>query len=72
MLGRILKHDAMWPCTVMMTTPSRQILGEIDDVFWFPAAGGPVAEDELNGSFIAFQNGNRSEPWALFAVRTKP
>ncbi len=57
----------------MLTTPSRQIIGEMEDVRWFPAAiGSVVAEDTLNGDkFTAFQNGNRSEPWALFLMRTR-
>lgn len=63
-----------WPCTVMMTNPSRQILGEMDDVRWFPAAIGPVSNEDtfINDAFTAFQCGNRTEPWARFLIRTRP
>lgn len=63
----------MFPCTVVMFIPTRQLIGEMDDVRWFPAAIGPVtAEDTLDSdTFTVFQCGNRSEPWALFAMRTR-
>ena len=64
-----------WPCTIMLmdTELSLQMIGELDDVRWFPAAIGPVvAKDTLiNDTHTAFQNGNRSEPWALFLMRTR-
>ena len=33
------------PCTLAMVSPSDQLLGEMDDVFWVPTAGALVAED---------------------------
>ena len=60
----------LWPCTLLMGNPSEQVLGEMDDVFWFGAAGGVLPEDTLNTDFTAFQSGNRSEPFAFFAIRT--
>ena len=62
-----------WPITLFRRTTSREIMGELDDVIWFPAQQGPVVpEDTLeNDEFTVFQSGNRSEPWALFAVRTR-
>ncbi len=62
-----------WPCTLMRRTGTNEILGELDDVRWFPASVGPVIpEDTLeNDTFTVFQSGNRSEPWALFMIRTR-
>ena len=64
---------ATFTSNVMMVDSSRQIVGEMDDVRWFPAAIGPVvAADDLAEVYTAFQCGNRSEPWALFLMRTRP
>ena len=53
-----------------MTNPSPQLLGVADDVLWFLAVGGVLLKDTINTNFTAFQSGNRSEPFAFFAMRT--
>ena len=58
------------PCTLLMATPSVQLLGEMDDVYWVPAFGTLTPEDVINTDFTAFQCGNRTEDWAFFAMRT--
>ncbi len=55
----------------MKTISGRQMIGELDDVRWFPAAIGPVVAEDTLGPRTAFQCGNRSEPWALFLMRTR-
>ena len=65
-----------WPCTIFLqdSAVGRQMIGEMDDVRWLPALIGPVvAMDTLLGdTHTVFQCGNRSEPWALFLMRTRP
>ena len=65
-----------WPCTIMMQDSGvgKAMIGELDDVRWFPATIGPVVTMDtlLGDTHTVFQNGNRSEPWALFLMRTRP
>ena len=58
--------------TYHMTTKllAGRCIGEPDNDFWFPAAGGPVAEDEIYGDYSAFSLGNRSDTWVHWAMRT--
>lgn len=60
-----------FPCTVVFSTPSTQIMAELSDVFWVSTFGTPASEDRFidGDAFRVFQNGNRTEPYAALAVR---
>ena len=57
------------------STPADLVLGEMDNVFWVSGhteTGFVTSEDTfaLSGdTFIAFQNCNRTDPWAFFAIK---
>jgi len=66
----------MFPITVLMALPSRQFLGELDNVFWLSGTGGLTAEDTLLDSGVSpeqqydvFQNVHRTDDWTLFAIK---
>lgn len=49
-----------------------EIVGELDDCFWFSGVGSVTSEDTItDGSEIyrVFQNGNRAEEFSLFALK---
>jgi hypothetical protein len=63
----------IWPIGFQMQTPSKQILGELDGVFWVSVFGsGLVSEDsiEIGGEqYRLFQNGFRTESYQYIAVK---
>jgi hypothetical protein len=63
----------MLPNIIVFSTPSAQILMEIDEVFWVSTFGGVVSEDRfIDGdgqSYRLFKNGNRSEAYAFLAIK---
>lgn len=62
----------MIPTVIVFFTPSVQVVMEIDDVWWVSAFGGVSAEDRFieNGEvYRVFQNGNRSDLYAHFALK---
>ena len=67
---------ALFPISIIMALPSRQFLGEIDNVFWLSGTGGLAAEDFLIDSgespeaqYDVFQNIHRTDDWTLFAIK---
>lgn len=61
----------LFPCTVYSVSGYVGIIGELEDVFWFPASVGGVApQDVIDGNFTVFGLGNRSEVWTRWAMRT--
>ena len=66
----------MFPLTLFMAEPSRQFLGEIDNVFWISATGGLTAEDSLLDTAVSpeeqydiFQNIHRTDDWSFYAIK---
>lgn len=64
----------LWPTIMWQMLPSLQILGELIDVYSCIVKGtGAVSEDTLtdaNGdTYILFQNCNRTDTWAFFAMK---
>lgn len=59
------------PCTIVFSDPAIQIYAELSDTYWVSAFGTPSSEDRFidTDAFRVFQNGNRTEPYAHFAVR---
>jgi len=67
--------STMFPCVIIMVTPTAQVLGELSDVRWVSAVADVaniVVEDQLDDgvdTWKVFQNCNRTNNWAKFAVR---
>lgn len=63
----------IFPPTLITNSPSVQIYGELDGIFWAgTAASGLVAEDKITVSDIdyrVFPAGNQSEPFQFFCIR---
>jgi hypothetical protein len=65
----------LWPATLIESIPDVIALGEMDNVFWVSAVtdgSNIVTEDTItkdNHTYKVFQNCNRSNNWALFALR---
>lgn len=66
----------IFPLTLLMTNPTRQWLGELDNVFWISATGGLTAEDFLLDTSVSpeaqydiFQNIHRTDDWSFFAIK---
>jgi hypothetical protein len=64
----------LWPNVLYQQIPSLQILGELIDVYPVVVRGiGAVSEDTMtdaNGNtYILFQNCNRTDTWAFFAIK---
>lgn len=69
-------HSPMFPCTLLMNSPGKQLLGEIPGVFWVSNGGGVNAEDPITDNsvspaegYIAFKNIHRTDPWTFLAIR---
>jgi hypothetical protein len=64
----------LWPTMIYQVDPSEQFLGEMIDVYPCSVQGiGAVSEDTLtdaNGDvYLLFQNCNRTDNWAFFAIK---
>jgi len=64
----------LWPTMIYQRDPSEQFLGEMIDVYPCSVfATGAVSEDTLtdeNGDvYLLFQNCNRTDTWAFFAIK---
>jgi hypothetical protein len=64
----------LWPNVLIQQLPSFQIFGELIDVYPVVVRGiGAVSEDTMtdaNGNtYILFQNCNRTDTWAFFAIK---
>ena len=64
----------LWPTQIYQVDPSQQFLGELIDVHPIAVNGiGAVSEDTMtdaNGDvYILFQNCNRTDSWAFFAIK---
>ena len=61
------------PNIIVFSSPSAQILMEIDEVFWISTFGGVTSEDRFidanDVAYRIFKNGNRSEAYAYLAIR---
>ena len=61
------------PVTIIASEASDlEVVGELDDVFWFSGVGGVTSESTFAEGlelFRVFQNGNRAQEFSLFAVR---
>lgn len=67
----------LWPITVMYPI-AEQFVGDLDGLYWAPAAGGVTSEDTFTDSgespeveHIVFQNVWRTDGWMFFAVRNE-
>ena len=65
----------LFPCILHTFNPSRQIIGELQDVFWVSGQG-LAAEDTIVDNtvspaqtYIVFQNVHRTDNWMYFAIR---
>jgi hypothetical protein len=80
--GRLLRGfgspqpSPLFPLTLIMAKPSRQFLGELDNIFWINGTGGLSAEDNLIDSGVSpeesydiFQNIHRTDDWTLYAIK---
>lgn len=63
----------MIPTLIVFTAPSEQVVLEIDDVWWVSSFGGVISEDryidENDNVYRVFQNGNRTDAYAFFALK---
>ena len=64
----------MLPATLYMKSPSKQLLGEIHNIYWCSYAGGVTAEDVITDgisadTFMVFQNIHRTDTWTGVAIR---
>jgi hypothetical protein len=64
----------LWPTMLWQLTPSLQVLGELIDVYPLSVKGvGAVSEDTVTdaagNTYILFQNCNRTDTWAFFAIK---
>jgi len=66
----------MFPLTIIWSSPSQQMLGEISGLFWLSGSGGVTAEDEIFDTgvspeqrYLVFQNVHRTDPWTFMAVK---
>lgn len=62
------------PATVIASNdPDIELVGELDDTFWFSAATGQSSEDTFTDGtgdkYVIFQNGNRTEVFSFLAIR---
>ena len=66
----------LFPLTLVMTSPSTQILGEIHNVYWVSGAQGLTAEDTITDTTVSpqqvyttFQNIHRTDEWMFIAIK---
>jgi hypothetical protein len=66
-------YRVLWPTMIIFTTPSTQVLVELDAVYYLCAHGGVFSEDRTiddNGQvYRIFQNCNRTDIWAYLAIK---
>lgn len=67
---------SLWPLTIMWNTPSMQISGEMDGIYWIHNNGGITSEDEIwdygvspAQRYLVFQNIHRTDPWMFMCVK---
>jgi len=64
----------LWPTVIYRRAPSIAFIGELPDIFPISTQGlGAVSEDTVTDSngdvYILFQNCNRTDSWAFFAIK---
>ena len=60
------------PNMVVFELPAPQIVLELDSIYWVSGFGGVASEERViinDEVYRIFQNGNRTEPWAFFAIK---
>lgn len=68
-------RSPLWPVLLMEASPVRQILGELDGVYWVSADGEStdlLTEDSIEAAGFfhhVFQNCNRTDLWSHLAIR---
>ena len=66
-------HRIMLPAIIVFSSPSPQVLAELDEVFWCSAFGGVTNEDRYIDSdgiaYRIFQNCNRTDSYAYIAIK---
>ena len=66
----------IFPLTLVLVTPSEQILGEMHNVYWVSGAQGVTAEDTITDTTVSpeqaytiFQNIHRTDEWMFLAIK---
>jgi len=68
-----LNRTLLFPATIVLSTPAKQILADLPDVFWISGFGAIGSEDRIRipggAAYRVFQNCNRTENYAYLAVK---